>query len=99
MRWNYVYRYYDAHGSDGVNRLMNGGFSCENTMINYVPSVTGVGHTVIYTGSVPALTGITGNDWMEQLTGRTVYCTSDTTVQGVGGVTAIDGKMSPRNML
>ena len=99
MRWDYLYRYYDRYGNDGFKRLLNGGFSCENTMINYGPSLTAVGHTVIFTGSIPAVTGITGNDWMDQLSGRTVYCTSDSTVQGVGGITATDGKMSPRNLL
>jgi len=67
-------------------------------MINYLPSLTAVGHTVVFTGSIPALTGITGNDWVDQLSGRTIYCTSDSTVQGVGG-TSFEGKMSPRNML
>jgi hypothetical protein len=99
MRWDYLYRYYDRYGSDGFKRLLNGGFSCENTMINYVPSVTAVGHTVIFTGSVPALSGITGNDWVDQLSGRTVYCTSDSTVQGIGGSSSTEGKMSPRNLL
>src|SRR3954468_12925563 len=59
MRWDYLYRYYNRYGTDGFKRLLNGGFSCENTMINYIPSVTAVGHTVIFTGSVPALSGIT----------------------------------------
>ena len=99
MRWDYLYRYYDRYASDGFKRLLNGGFSCENTMINYLPSLTAVGHTVVFTGSVPALSGITGNDWMDQLSGRTIYCTSDSTVQGVGGSSALDGKMSPRNLL
>jgi len=99
MRWDYLYRYYDRYGNGGFKRLLNGGFSCENTMINYIPSVTGVGHTVIYTGSVPAISGITGNDWVEQLTGRTLYCTSDSTVHGVGGVSEFEGSMSPRNLL
>ncbi len=99
MRWDYLYRYYDRYASDGFKRILKGGFSCENTMIDYLPSLTGVGHTVVFTGSVPALTGITGNDWMDQLSGRTIYCTSDSTVQGVGGITATDGKMSPRNLL
>jgi hypothetical protein len=99
MRWDYLFRYYDRYGSDGFKRLLNGGFSCENTMINYLPSLTAVGHTVIFTGSVPAISGITGNDWVDQLSGRTVYCTSDSTVLGVGGTTLTDGKMSPRNLL
>src|SRR4030095_4600186 len=83
MRWDYLYRYYDRYGNDGFKRLLNGGFSCENTMINYGPSLSAVGHTVVYNESVPELTGITGNDWMDQLSGRTIYCTSDSTVQGV----------------
>src|SRR6476620_8330623 len=99
MRWDYLYRYYDRYGNDGFRRLLNGGYSCENTMINYLPSLTAVGHTVVFTGSVPALSGITGNDWMDQLTGKTVYCTSDSTVQGVGGSSPNEGKMSPRNLL
>ncbi len=98
MRWDYLYRYYNRYGSGGFKRLINEGFSCDNTLINYLPSYTAVGHTTIFTGSVPALDGITGNDWMDQLTGKTVYCTSDSTVQSVGNE-AEDGKMSPRNLL
>lgn len=99
MRWDYLYRYYDRYGTDGFKRLLNGGFSCENTFINHVPSVTGVGHATIYTGTVPSVHGIAGNEWVDQLSGKSVYCTSDTTVSGVGSVDAADGKMSPRNML
>lgn len=38
MRWDYLYRYYDRYGNDGFKRLLNDGFSCENTLINYLPS-------------------------------------------------------------
>ncbi len=44
MRWDYLYRYYDLYGEGGFKRLMNEGFNCENTMINYIPSITAVGH-------------------------------------------------------
>jgi hypothetical protein len=100
MRWDYLYRYYDRYSSDGFKRLLNGGFSCENTLINHLPSVTGVGHAVIYTGSVPAINGITSNDWTDQLTGKSVYCVADSSVKPVGGsANTVDGKMSPRNLL
>jgi hypothetical protein len=100
MRWDYLYRYYDRYSSDGFKRLLNGGFSCENTLINHLPSVTGVGHAVIYTGSVPAINGITSNDWTDQLTGKSVYCVADSSVKPVGGsANSVDGKMSPRNLL
>lgn len=98
MRWDYLYRYYSRYGEGGFKRLLNKGFSCENTFINYLPSFTAVGHTCVFTGSVPALSGIAGNDWTEQLTGKTLYCTADSTVQSVGNESE-DGKMSPRNLL
>ncbi|MFI5185423.1 MAG: alkaline phosphatase PafA [Chitinophagales bacterium] len=99
MRWDFLYRYYDRFGTGGFKRLLTDGFSCENTMINYLPSFTAVGHSTIFTGSVPALDGIAGNDWTDQLTGKHYYCTDDSTVQSVGSSGAVDGRMSPRNLL
>ena len=99
MRWDYLYRYYNRYGDGGFKRLINQGFSCENTLINYLPSYTAVGHTCIFTGSVPSIHGITGNDWTDQLSGASVYCTDDSTVQTVGAAPSPGGEMSPRNLL
>jgi predicted AlkP superfamily pyrophosphatase or phosphodiesterase len=101
MRWDYLYRYADRYGEGGFKRLLRKGFSCDNTMINYLPSFTAVGHTCVFTGSVPAFSGIAGNDWVEQATGQRVYCTDDSTVLAVGADSpnSKEGKMSPRNLL
>lgn len=96
MRWDYLYYYYDEYGDGGIKRLLKEGFSCENTMIPYVPTVTAIGHASIYTGSTPALHGICGNNFY--IDGRKVYCCSDTTVLSVGSATKY-GQMSPRNMI
>ncbi|MCO5936838.1 alkaline phosphatase family protein [Mucilaginibacter sp. RB4R14] len=98
MRWDYLYRYYDRYQTGGFKRMLNEGFTCENTLIPYIPTVTAAGHTCIYTGSVPAIHGIAGNDFVVQATGKTMYCTDDSTVVAVGS-NSIAGKMSPRNML
>ncbi len=98
MRWDYLYRFYSRYGNGGFKRLLNEGFSCENTMIDYIPTVTAAGHTAIYTGSVPAIHGIAGNDFIIQATGKSMYCTDDSTVTSVGAVSDA-GKMSPRNLL
>lgn len=98
MRWDYLYRYSSRYGKSGFKRLLRDGFSCENTMIDYIPTVTAAGHTAIYTGSVPALHGIAGNDFIVQATGKSMYCTDDSTVNTVGS-TSTAGKMSPRNLL
>src|SRR5690606_21968990 len=55
MRWDYLYRYYDHFGKNGFRRLMEDGFRCEQTLINYLPSYTAPGHASIYTGTVPAI--------------------------------------------
>ena len=101
MRWDYLARFADRFGDGGFKRLLAQGFSCDNTMINYLPAFTAVGHTCIFTGSVPAFSGIAGNDWVEQSTGQRVYCTDDSTVLAVGAEdpSSKDGKMSPRNLL
>jgi predicted AlkP superfamily pyrophosphatase or phosphodiesterase len=98
MRWDYLYRYSDRYSDGGFKRLLKEGFSCENTLINYTPTITACGHTCIYTGSVPAVHGIIGNDWYSRELGRNVYCAEDSTVSTVGS-TSKAGQMSPRNML
>ncbi|MBS0026615.1 alkaline phosphatase PafA [Chitinophaga sp. 22321] len=98
MRWDYLYRYGNRYGAGGFKRLLQEGFSCENTLINYTPTITACGHTCVYTGSVPAIHGIIGNTWYSPELGRTMYCAEDTTVSTVGSTSAA-GKMSPRNML
>lgn len=97
MRWDYLYRYYSRYSNAGFKRLMNEGFNCQNTMVNYLPSFTGPGHSCIYTGSVPALHGIAANEWMDVASGREWYCCEDTSVTSIGGGKA--GLMSPNNLL
>jgi predicted AlkP superfamily pyrophosphatase or phosphodiesterase len=99
MRWDYLYRFYSLYKANGgFKRFLNDGFTCEDTFIPYTPTYTAAGHSSIYTGSVPAINGITGNNWYDKLLKKAVYCTEDNTVSGVGS-TGEDGKMSPRNML
>jgi predicted AlkP superfamily pyrophosphatase or phosphodiesterase len=98
MRWDYLYRYYERYQNNGIKRLLNEGFSCDNTQIDYIPTFTGPGHSCIYTGSVPSIHGIAGNDFIIQATGKSMYCAEDTSVQTVGS-TSKAGKMSPRNLL
>lgn len=98
MRWDYLYRYNKLYGNGGFKRLLAGGFSYDNTMIPYSPAVTSAGHTCLYTGSVPAIHGIVGNDWIDRMTGQKVYCTDDKSVNTVGSFSD-QGQMSPRNML
>jgi predicted AlkP superfamily pyrophosphatase or phosphodiesterase len=98
MRWDYLYRFNALYGEGGFKRMLKEGFSSENNFIPYVPTYTAVGHTCVYTGSVPAISGIVGNNWFDKTTGKGVYCTDDSTVLTVGNPGSRAGKMSPANM-
>ncbi len=98
MRWDYLYRFYNKYGNDGFKRLLNTGYSLNNVHIPYVPTVTALGHTCIYTGSVPAIHGIAGNDWTDKETGQNVYCTTDESVKPVGTANVKVGSHSPKNL-
>lgn len=97
MRWDYLSRYYDQFQEDGLKRLISKGYSCDNCLINYVPTVTSIGHTSVYTGTTPAFHGICGNDFF--IDDDPIYCCGDKTVDPVGTDNRKRGCMSPRNLL
>lgn len=92
MRWDYLYYYYDKFGEGGFKRMMNEGFSYDNMNIQYTPTVTACGHSSVYTGSVPSITGIAGNNFY--VNDKPVYCTQDDSVASIGS-NGDTGKMSP----
>jgi predicted AlkP superfamily pyrophosphatase or phosphodiesterase len=97
MRWDFLYRYYDRYTDAGFKRLIQQGFSAENTMIPYAQTVTAAGHACVYTGSIPAVNGIMGNEWYDKQLQKEVYCVEDESVKIIGGVPASE-PMSPRNL-
>lgn len=97
MRWDYLTRYESRYGNGGFRRLLKDGFSFDNGMIPYTPTYTAAGHASIYTGSVPALNGIIGNNWYDREMERVVYCTDDSSCSTIGS-TSVAGLMSPKNL-
>lgn len=98
MRYDYIYRYWDHYGDEGLKRLNNDGFSFDNAQFDYAPTNTGPGHASVYTGTTPAVHGIIGNNWYLKDTGGSTYVTYDPDVSSVGSDTD-EGEMSPRWML
>lgn len=94
MRWDYLYNY--QWGEGGFKTLLQDGYLCNNTIIDYVPTVTAAGHSSIYTGTTPAFHGIAGNNFM--LNGKNVTSVQDDSERGVGGNDKTRGK-SPRNLI
>lgn len=94
MRWDYLYTY--EWGEGGFKTLMHDGYLCNNTIIDYVPTVTAAGHASIFSGTTPAFHGIAGNNFT--INGKNVGSVQDDTERGVGGNENTRGK-SPRNFI
>ena len=97
MRYDYLYRYYSKYSEGGFKRILSKGASCENTYIPYIPTYTAPGHACVYSGSVPAINGIIGNDWYERSLKKGTYCTADEKVNAVGANGKV-GQHSPKNL-
>lgn len=98
MRNDYIYRYWNDYGNGGFRRLVNDGFYFKNAHYNYVPTITGPGHSSIYTGTTPRFHGIIANEWIDKKTGKKIKCVVDTTVKPVGTKTTL-GQKSPKNLM
>lgn len=85
MRNEYINRYYDDFGEDGIKRLINKGYYFTNTHYEYMPTYTAPGHATIYTGAVPNVHGIVGNSWYHRGLQQVIYCTQDDSCDVVGG--------------
>lgn len=97
MRWDYLSIYYNRFTREGFRRMIDEGYSFDNCLINYLPTVTAIGHTSAYTGTSPAFHGICGNNFF--IDGKRTYCCADSTVKTVGTDNKNVGKMSPKNLL
>jgi hypothetical protein len=97
MRWDYLSYYYNRFTREGFRKMIDEGYSYDNCMINYIPTVTAIGHTSVYTGTTPAFHGICGNTFF--VDGKRTYCCGDSTVSTVGTDNKRVGQMSPVNLL
>lgn len=96
MRWDYLVRFNDRYGEGGFKRMMEEGYNCNRLLINYIPTVTAVGHTAVYTGTVPAFNGIIANSMY--FDGKWATPVRDWKQDGVG-TKRTEGKASPHRLL
>ena len=71
------------HG--GLDRLLREGAVFTNARYRQAPTVTAVGHSIIGTGAMPAVSGIVGNGWYDRDTHALVFSVCDSQEKSVGG--------------
>ncbi|MBN9503409.1 MAG: hypothetical protein BGO01_01715 [Armatimonadetes bacterium 55-13] len=69
----------------GIRWLSETGVRYTDAHHHHVPTFTAVGHSILMTGSIPALTGIVGNDWWDREKGKGHYSTEDDFYKTIGG--------------
>jgi predicted AlkP superfamily pyrophosphatase or phosphodiesterase len=95
MRADYLYRFANHYGDDGLKLLLKEGTNFQNCHYNYVPTFTGPGHASIYTGTTPANHGIVANAWWSREEGKRVNCVEDKHSKPVGSSPDSKGNYSP----
>lgn len=98
MRADYINKYWDKLGEDGLKRLVNEGFTFTNNHFDYMPTATGPGHASVYTGTTPAVHGVMGNSWYVRETGKTINVVEVAGYDGVGSEPDSEDDKAPSNL-
>ena len=93
-----VQRYRAQFGQGGFRRLLDDGAWYGDAHQAHGITVTAIGHAAILTGAYPYQHGIIGNNWIDQASGASVYCTDDTSNTYIGEETKADDGTSPRRL-
>lgn len=96
FRYDYLLRFRGEY-QEGLERLLTKGAVFADAKYEHVPTVTGVGHSILFSGAPPSVSGIVGNEWIDYETAKRVTCVSDSSTRMLG---APGGEgSSPRSLL
>jgi hypothetical protein len=90
FRYDYLTRFRKDY-KDGLAKMLEGGAVYTNAHYEQMPTVTAVGHSIVMTGAMPAVSGIAGNTWFDRETGRQVTSVCDYTVKLLGATAQAPG--------
>jgi predicted AlkP superfamily pyrophosphatase or phosphodiesterase len=79
----------------GYQYLMNSGAYYPFAQYSVLRNMTGPGHSIILSGTLPYLSGISSNNWYDSTTNKEVYCVEDEGSPIVGAKTQMG--ISPKN--
>jgi hypothetical protein len=83
FRYDYLTRFRKDY-KEGFARLLENGAVFTNAHYEQMPTVTAVGHSIVMTGAMPAVSGIAGNTWFDRETNRQVTSVCDYRVKLLG---------------
>lgn len=93
-----VQRYRDQFGQGGLRRMLDQGAAFSNAHQAHGVTVTAIGHSAVLTGAYPYVHGIIGNNWIDPVTKKSVYCTEDSNYTYIGEETQASDGTSPAKL-
>ncbi|GJJ00005.1 alkaline phosphatase family protein [Duganella rhizosphaerae] len=96
-----VQRYRDQFGQGGqggLRRMLDQGASFSNAHQAHGITVTAIGHSAVLTGAYPYVHGIIGNNWIDPVTKKSVYCTEDSNYTYIGEETKPSDGTAPTRL-
>ena len=97
FRYDYTTRFASRY-TGGLHTLLTQGAVFIDAHQDHYPTVTAVGHATLMTGSIPATSGIIGNEWYDRKLGHSITSVEDSDTQLLGGAAGAKGS-SPHNLL
>jgi predicted AlkP superfamily pyrophosphatase or phosphodiesterase len=90
FRYDYLTRFRgDYH--EGFAKMLERGAVFMNAHYEQMPTVTAVGHSIVMSGAMPAVSGIAGNNWFDREKNRQVTSVCDYSVKVLGAETQAPG--------
>ena len=82
-----VTRYREQFGQGGFRRLLEQGAWFSDAHQAHGITVTAIGHSAVLSGAYPYQHGVIGNNWIDPVTKKSVYCTEDGNFHYIGEAT------------
>jgi predicted AlkP superfamily pyrophosphatase or phosphodiesterase len=98
FRGDYLARFRDRFGPDGLNRLLREGANFVSCFYPYANTLTAPGHATLATGTTPDRHGIAGNSWYDTQRGRVARAVEDESFPVVGTTSNLPG-VSPHSLV
>ena len=96
FRADYTTRFRNQY-TGGIAELLDKGAVFPDAHQDHYPTVTAAGHATLLTGSVPATSGIIGNEWYDRQSGRVISSVEDAETTLTGNPSAKGA--SPHNLV
>ncbi|MEG1329010.1 MAG: alkaline phosphatase family protein, partial [Janthinobacterium sp.] len=93
-----VTRYREQFGPGGFRRLLEQGAWFSDAHQAHGITVTAIGHSAVLSGAYPYQHGVIGNNWIDPVTKKSVYCTEDGNFHYIGEETQPDDGTAPTKL-